>query len=126
MSALEDELGRLLDFLDRQGPRPPTRRLRIVEIPHGMPIDQRGRVRVQKSQLCEPVAYEARFNELLTGGLPWLNMSCYGVSDDTLIVAVELPTPPSKRAAKTSVNLSGPSAAVLADAWNAGQVLSLE
>jgi hypothetical protein len=126
MSALEDELRRLLDFLDRQGQGPPTRRLRIVEIPHGAPIDQRGRIRVQSSGLCEPVAYEARFDELLAAGLPWLNMSCYGALGGTLIVAIELPMPPSKPAAKTSVNLSGPPEAVLSHGWNADQVLSLE
>jgi hypothetical protein len=126
MSALEDELGRLLDFLDRRGHRPPTRRLRIVEVPYRTPIDQRGRIRVQRSGLCEPGAYEARFDELLAAGLPWLNMSCYGALDDTLIVAVELPMEPSKPAAKTSVNLSGPPAAVLSHGWNADQVLSLE
>ena len=59
-------------------------------------------------------------------GLPWLNMSCYGALDDTLIVAVELPMAPSKPAAKTSVKLSGPPAAVLSHAWNVDQVLSLE
>jgi hypothetical protein len=126
MSALTVQLERLLDFLEKRGHKVPTRRLRIVEIPHDAPVDQSGRMLVRRGDLREPLDYEARFDQLLAAGLPWLNVSCYGVLDETLIIAIEKPRPPSKPADRTSVNFSGPNAAVLSHGWNADQVLSVE
>lgn len=126
MSALADELQRLFEFLERRTGPLPTRRLRIVEIRRGQPADGRGRARVHRNDLREVHEYETRFDELMAAGLPWVNLSCYGVLDEALIVAVETPAPPPKPAKRTSVNISGPSAAVLRHGWDAEEMLAVE
>jgi hypothetical protein len=126
MSALSNELQRLVEFMGRQGQQPPTRRLRIVEIPQGAPVDTLGRIRVQRQEVRAPAEYEARFDELMREGLPWLNVSCYGVDDGVLIVGIEVPVASVKPSSRTSVNFSGPSAKVIDNGWRVDQVLSIE
>ena len=126
MSALANELQRFLDFLGKQGHQLPTRRLRIAEIPAGAPIDSLGRIRVRRDEMRAPADYEVRFQELMKAGLPWLNVSCYGVEDGTLIVGIEVPPAPAKPSGRTSVNFSGPTAKVLGSGWRADQALSIE
>ncbi len=126
MTALANELQRLLDFLRKQGHQLPTTRLRIVEVPHNFPVDTEGRIRVHYGDLREPQDYEARFEELLAAGFPWLNVSCYGVLDQALVIAIEVPAPPLRPATRTSLNFSGPIAKVLNHGWSADQVLAIE
>jgi hypothetical protein len=125
MSVLANELRRLLEFLSDRGYQPAATNLRILEVPHGAPVDETGRIRVLRTDLYEPSEYAARFDELLAAGPPWLNLSCYGVLDDVLVVAVEVPAWNAKPSARTSVNLSGPSRRVLARDWNVDGVLAL-
>src|SRR5258705_11058968 len=47
--------------------------------------------RIARSSLCTPEAYESRFDELLSQGHTWVNMSAMGVFNDTLIVEIEFP-----------------------------------
>jgi hypothetical protein len=126
MSALANELQRFLDFLGKQGQQPPTRRLRVVEIPQGAPVDSLGRIRLPRQEVRDPADYEVRFDELMKAGLPWLNVSCYGVEDGMLIVGIEVPAAGSKPSSRTSVNFSGPTAKVIGSGWKVDQVLSIE
>lgn len=100
--------------------------MRIVEIRSGAPTDQFGRIRVHRRDLRAPEDYEARFDELMNAGLPWLNVSAYGVDESALIVAIEIPIATSNRESRTSVNFSGPVAKVIGQGWKADQVLSIE
>ena len=126
MTILADELQRLLGFLEEQGRRPPTRQLRIVEVPHGAPLDPLGRIRLRRNEVHEPSDYEPRFNELMKAGLPWLNVTCYGVQDDTLLVGIEVPTAPVTPSSRTSVNFSGPAKRVVDNEWKVDQVLVID
>jgi hypothetical protein len=121
MSALSDHLVRLLDWLVSVGLQPPTRDIRVVEIPSV------GTSLVRREMLRKPMEYEPRFEELMHAGYPWLNMSCYGVHDGLLIVAIETPSPrPLTPGHATSVNLSGPSRIVLDHQWLVDSVLTIE
>jgi hypothetical protein len=111
MTALTHHLERLRRFLDTIDPPPPCRDVRLVEM-------QSGEAEFRQDGLCTPSDYEARFDELLAAGYAWLNVSCYGVFGNFLVVGVEVPT--SKRllpGAPTPVNLSGPSRIVLDRGW---------
>jgi hypothetical protein len=68
MSALSDHLGRLLNWLGSIGLHPPSQDMRIVEIGSGI-----GTPHVRREALLRPLEYEARFEELLQTGYPWLN-----------------------------------------------------
>jgi hypothetical protein len=121
MSALSDHLGRLLNWLGSIGLHPPSQDMRIVEIGSGI-----GTPRVRREALLRPLEYEARFEELLQAGYPWLNMSCYGVHDGLLVVAIEVPSPrPLTPGHATSVNLSGPARIVLDHQWCVDSVLTI-
>lgn len=126
MSSLSDALQGLLEFLKKQGTPPPTLEMSVVEVSAGTETDERGRLRIERSELRDPSDYETRFEALIKSGLPWLNVSCIGVSDSKLIVTVELPRVSSDVSARTSVNYSGPSKAVLEHGWDAAQVLALQ
>jgi hypothetical protein len=126
MSDLSNVLQDLLDFLGRRGLAPPTRDIRLIEIGLDTPNDKGGRPRVKRSALLQPSEYEHRFSELMGSGLPWINVSCYGVDDDKLIVGIEAAKPTAKATLRTSVNYAGPSAAVLAHAWSVDESLAIE
>jgi hypothetical protein len=113
MSALSKHLDRLFRWLASAGPQPPTQDVRIVEL-HADTVNLGdGTYHVRRDQLRKPLEYEVRFEELLQAGYPWLNMSCYGVHDGSLIVAIEVPGPrPLYPGHATPVNLSGPARTV--------------
>lgn len=125
-SALAMELRRLLGFLDTRGLRRPTRSILMVEIPPGTPVDSHGRLRVRRSDFCEPTDFAARFDELLASGMPWLSLCCCGVDGDALIVTIETPRAWSTPAPRPSVNLSGPARKVIASGWRVDQTLAIE
>ena len=122
MSVLSDHIERLLDGLGSIGLPPPSRDIRIIEIAPGM-----GTPHVRREALRKALEYEGRFQELMQAGYPWLNMSCYGVHDGLLIVAIEIPSPRSLTSGHaTSVNLSGPANIVLDHRWCVDSVLTIE
>jgi len=107
MSALSSHLDRLLQRLDSFEPQPSSRDVRIVEISQISRVSPDGTYHVRLDQLRKPLDYESRFDELLATGYAWLNMSCYGVHDGWLIVAIEVPGPRTLYpGCFTSVNLS--------------------
>ncbi len=128
MSALSSSLIQLLEFVSRQEPLPPSREVRIVEIPQHAPLADNGRIRVSRASLRTPAEYESRFEDLLSLSLPWINMSCYGVYNGFLIVGIELPG--SRRnvdsVSPPSINYSGPQARVIEHDWNALEALAVE
>ena len=124
MTALATHLQRLLQFLEANDLHPPSEDVRIVEV--GRVNQSDGTFHVRRVDFRSPLDYEMRFDELLQGGCPWLNISCYGVHDGWLIVAVEAPSPrPLQPGRVTSVNLSGPSRMVLDDDWRVDSVLTI-
>jgi hypothetical protein len=125
MGSLGENLEALMNFLNQIGQSPPKRQIRILEIAPGMTADERGRLRATRAALCTPEVYDKRFDDLLSVGLPWINMSAVGVLDEFLIVTIEVPQR-GPVAARTSVNYSGPSTAVLNEHWDASVVLSTE
>jgi hypothetical protein len=125
MSQLTQALQELLAFLGRAGCPPATQRIMIVEVGTS-PCHADGRIKVQRSDLRSPDEYSSRFDELLSLGMPWINLSCYGIDGDVLIVAVELPRPGYAHCTRTSLNLSGPTNAVVERAWDVSRVLAIE
>jgi hypothetical protein len=126
MSALSNTLRALFSFLEKHGQYPPTQDVRVVEIGRPVTMDELGRPRIRRDELREVTNYEARFEELLTRGFPWINVSCYGVYDHKLIVGIELPEVSPEPAIRTSVNYSGPPASVVGQAWNSNAALLIE
>lgn len=123
---LQNALEGLLTFLVAAGNPPPTRSFRIIEIRRDAPVDHRGRVRVKRTDFLEPTQYEQRFDELLASGLSWINLSCYGVDGENLVVGIEVPKQTPIRVSPTPVNYSGPCGAVLAHEWRADENLVIE
>jgi hypothetical protein len=116
-----------LDALLRQTDGfPPAEGVWMVEIASSAPMDDHGRLRVHRRDLIEEAAYAPRFEALLALGPPWLNVSCYGVYDGRLVVAIELPAPPLDRGCTTAINVSGPSIAARARGFAVDAVLTIE
>lgn len=125
MSALRDSLDGLFVFLTNQGVVPPTRDAWLVEIPSDVEADERGRPRIPRADFRSPDAYEQRFDELMAAGVPWINLSCWGLDGDRLVVAVETPRSARRSPTRTSVNYCGPTRVVLENGWDVGKVLSI-
>ncbi len=127
MSALSNDLDRLLSWLESIGLHPPSQDVRIVEVSADEVKLDDGKYHIRRDELCRPSDYEPRFDELLQAGYPWINMSCFGTYDSYLIVAIELPSPsPLRPGLPTSVNLSGPARTVLDHSWCVDPKLAVE
>ena len=126
MSMLSSALEGLVAFLVATGNPPPTRCFRIIEIRPDAPTDHRGRIRVRRTDFVEPTLYEPRFDMLLEAGLSWINVSCYGLDGENLVVGIEIPNPRPILVTPTPVNYCGPSRAVLDNEWRVDEVLSIE
>jgi hypothetical protein len=100
--------------------------MRVVEISPACASDERGRPRVSKDALQKVASYERRFEALVTSGLPWINVGCYGIRDGFLVIGIEVSRPSAKPAVRASINYSGPSAAVVRRAWDVGEALTIE
>lgn len=122
MSALQGALEGLFRFLAQQGLVPPSREVWLVEVGSGADVDERGRPQVRRADFRDPRAYEPRFEALLAAGLPWLNVSCYGLDGNRLVVVVETPRA-SGASAVTPVNYSGPTTQALARGLNISDVV---
>jgi len=95
----------------------------------GREANKRSCFRVSREQLQRPEHYETRFDELLKEGFSWINLSCYGVYDNCVVVAVEVPYREDGAlhpGCVTSVNLSGPRADVVSEGWRVDRVLLVE
>jgi hypothetical protein len=137
MSALSSHLDRLILWLETSAGQLPSKDVRIVEVNTREVNPKDGKYHVRKGQLRPPWEYEGRFDELLQMGYPWLNLSCVGVYNSFLIIAIEVPglpnVAPSKSSPKrsgpeglTSVNVSGPQFRVRDAAWEVDSVLAIE
>lgn len=126
MSALRDALEELFAFMEKSDHAPPTRDVMLLEITSDLCTDEIGRFRVKRSDLKAVTAFEARFDEILAAGLPWINVSCYGVDLENLVVGVEVPKGGTGSSSRTSVNYSGPPNSVSAQGWTASNTLVFE
>ena len=128
MTQLTQCLQELFAFLAKQQLLPPSRDVRIIEIRRDTPLDVRGRFRVPRNALREPSDFESRFEEIAKYGLPWVNMSCYGVHEGLLIVGIELPEAEAKDRPSTRliVNYSGPAACVIEHGWQIDPIAVIE
>src|SRR5258708_29995631 len=132
MSALSSHLDGLILWLETARGQVPSHEVRMLEVNTREVNLKDGKYHVRKDQLRLPSQYESRFDELLQMGYPWLNLSCFGVYDGFLIVAVEVPTLPdvtpfrSSLQQLTSVNISGPQSIVCDAAWALDSVLTIE
>jgi hypothetical protein len=94
--SLDHHLTALFDWLGSLHELPKHSGVRVIEL--------RG-----ERKLLGADEYAARFAHLLEAGYGWINLSCYGLLDERLVVAVELPRDPAGvPPGKTSVNYSGP------------------
>ena len=125
MSALSSNLDSLFQRLDSVGLQPSSREVRIVEISQITRVSADGTYHVRRDQLRKPSDYEKRFDGLLAAGYTWLDMSCCGIHDGSLIVMVEVPGPRTLYpGCFTSVNMSWhpPHGAE----WNVAWILTIE
>jgi hypothetical protein len=130
MTSLSSHLDRLLRQLESFGLQSASTDVRIVEVSQ---ISPDGTYHVRRDQLRKPMDYESRFDELLATGYSWLNISCYGVQNGSLIVGIEVPDPGNPRTlypgCATSVNLSwriSPDGTGSEYEWNVATVLTIE
>jgi hypothetical protein len=124
-STLSDSLSQLFKFLEKKGLTPPVTEVRIIEIGHPMVMDERTRYIVPKDSLRTPLEYAARFEKITHSGLAWVNLSCYGVYRELLLVGIELQNealgPYSSK--PTSINYSGPPNIVIQHGWDSSEAL---
>ena len=125
MSALTKAVDGLFEFLERQGLAPPAREVMVVEV-QSSAIAKDGKLRVRRSGLLTLTDYNRRFEELMEAGLPWINVSCYGVLGAKLVVGIEAAERSVLPAARTSVNYSGPPEKVVARGWDVEELLAIE
>jgi hypothetical protein len=120
METLDQALVRLKTWLSASDNFPGWKDVRVIEIGRGTQFQGAegtpGTRYVAESAVFAPSSYAPRFEELLSAGYSWLNLSLYGMLGETAIIAVEIPrasvgTPTGR----TSVNLSGPPGS----RWNA-------
>ncbi len=124
MSALSDSIKSLLQFLDKEGLKPPTAAARVVEATRDTRADARGRLQIRREDLHTPEEYKQRFDELLSAGLPWINVSCYGVYEGALVIVIEA-SKSRRRSRRTSINYSGPAASVVENGWNVNTMVTI-
>jgi hypothetical protein len=125
MTSLADALQHLVGVVSTI-PAPPFTGILILDVPPGLELDHRGRLKVARSMLREPKSYEDRFNEL-AASLPWINLSAYGILNGMLIVGVEhVPPQMSARERPAVVNYSGPTRRVVEQNWDVEALLAIE
>ncbi|WP_426208929.1 hypothetical protein [Massilia sp. TWP1-3-3] len=124
MAVLSDKLVELCEFLRVSGGPTTWRGIKIFEVDSN--YDDYGRPRVSGDRLLSQEEYSARFDELLTCGLPWINLSCFGIYDGFLVVGVEASNPSATLISNTSINYSGLPTSVLSPRWDSSSALVIE
>jgi hypothetical protein len=103
---LDDHLQRLTDWFQARGPESLT--WSEILLFDGFPAQRR----LSRGSLYTPAEFSPRFDEYLSRGYSWLNLSAAGVWNDALLVFVEHPNEGSMTLAGhpqlTSINYSGP------------------
>ncbi len=128
MTNLQMCLQQLFTFLTNSDLSPPSRDVRLIEIPGDAVVDGLGRLRLFRENLHELSEYEAQFEAIMNSGFPWINVSCYGIYEDHLIVAIEIPKMEVSKGSsrRSSVNYSGPSKAVVEQGWDISPIVVFE
>lgn len=106
MDELDSAVGRALATL--KGEVSPETEVRLSEdVAYGS-----AGLPVRIGRLHSVAEFRARFSELVIRGWPWINVHAVGLLGGNLVIAIELPNRPPSGASRTSVNVSGPTAAV--------------
>jgi hypothetical protein len=128
MSTLSYCLQGLFEFLASRDLIPPTRDVRFVDVQPDTRLDEQGRLQISLDALKGLEEYAGRFDELEKYGLPWINMSCYGVHQDRLIIGIEVPrqTRGEGESRPLALNYSGPHNSVLQDNWDIRSVVIID
>ena len=124
-NTLSNSLSQLFEFLEKNGLTPPATEIRIIEIDSPRVMDERARYIVSKDSLRTPLEYAARFEQITHSGLAWVNMSCYGVYGNLLLVGIERQNEPLEpySSKPTSINYSGPPNGVIQHGWDTSEML---
>ena len=111
MSVLKHQISLLIGWMEQRRKIPAWKRIRILDTTHP-DVCWKPEIsgwQVTEGSLVSPEDYEQQFHTLVHAGYSWINLSLYGVHDDSLVVGIELPSEPSKvPPGKTSINFSGP------------------
>ena len=111
MSELRHQISLLIARMGQSEECPVWERIRILDTTHPdvcWKPEIRG-WRVTRESLVTPEEYEQQFHTLVQAGYSWINLSLYGVHEDSLVVGIELPSESSKvPPGKTSITFSGP------------------
>ena len=108
----EETLKIYLDWLTKIGlTPPPTKGIKIFELSRTL----------EQSDAVDAAAYAARFQEITHARHSWINMECFGIHNDYLIIAVRFPNPEFENLLRpgdpTAVNFGGPSVEILQNNW---------
>ena len=111
MRALKHQISLLIDWMEQTEKCPVWERIRILDTTRP---DVRWKPeilgwQVTRESLVPSEDYELQFRTLVKAGYRWMNLSLYGVYEDSLVVGIELPGEPGKvPPGKTTINFSGP------------------
>lgn len=87
-----------------------------------------GRLRIPRGELVTMSEARQKFERLLALRPPWLNVSCLGLIDGDLLIAVEVATGADRQSRDgiaTSFNYSAPPRAVVAANWDVTAVVDI-
>jgi hypothetical protein len=120
-------LENLLLFLKKCSYSLPTQKVMIIEVNQATLAEtSSGRIKIHRVALRTPYEYQERFESIMKSGFSWVNVTCYGLDVDTLIVGIETPTPSPTRAVRTSINYSGPPTKVVQNDWDVSEAIIFE
>ena len=111
MRELQHQISLLIDWMEQREKCPAWERIRILDTTRA-DVCWKPKIlgwQVATESLVPTEDYEQQFHTLVHAGYSWINLSLYGVHEDSLVVGIELPSESSKvPPGKTSINFSGP------------------
>ena len=98
MRELHDQISLLIAWMAQKERCPTWAGIHVLDTtrPDVRWIPEIGGWQVTRDALASPSAYEPQFRRLMNAGYGWINLSLYGVHEDSLVVGVELPSEPKK------------------------------
>ena len=111
MGELQRQISLLIDWIEQREECPSWKRIRVLDTTRP-DVRWEPKIRgwrITSESLVSPEDYEQRFHALSQAGYSWINLSLYGLYEDSFVVGVELPGEPvGVPPGETSINLSGP------------------
>lgn len=111
MRELQHQISLLIAWIEQTEKCPAWECIRILDTTHPDVCWKQEILGWQVTREClvPPEDYEQQFHTLMQAGYSWINLSLYGVHEDSLVVGIELPSDSSKvPVGNTSINFSGP------------------